>query len=101
MTDMGAAMAEDHTAVRVRVSGRVQGVSFRVWVWDEAERLGLTGWVRNEADGTVTALLVGPEARVSSMVAAMWRGPPAARVSNVVTECVEPEVAPSEFRIRS
>ena len=43
-------------AVRARISGTVQGVSYRVWTRGEAMRLGLTGWVRNERDGSVTAL---------------------------------------------
>ena len=52
-------MASERRAVRVRIAGRVQGVNFRAWTRDEAERLGLDGWVRNEADGSVTALLAG------------------------------------------
>ena len=50
------------SAVRVRITGRVQGVYFRGWTRDEAARLGLDGWVRNEADGSVTALIAGPAA---------------------------------------
>ena len=71
-------------AVTVRIEGRVQGVWFRGWAVDEAERRGLCGWVRNRSDGSVEALLIGPEALVAEMVAACRRGPPAARVSNVV-----------------
>ncbi len=46
--------------VRARVTGRVQGVWFRGWTEAEARRLGLAGWVKNEADGSVTALIAGP-----------------------------------------
>ncbi|TIL55192.1 MAG: acylphosphatase, partial [Mesorhizobium sp.] len=52
-------MANQQRAVRASVHGRVQGVSYRVWTRSEAVRLGLTGWVRNESDGTVTAMLAG------------------------------------------
>jgi acylphosphatase len=90
---------ESRAAVRVRVTGRVQGVSFRAWVRDEAERLGLAGWVQNERDGSVTALLAGPEARLSEMVEGLWRGPPAARVSGVATEPAEPDGS-ARFHIR-
>jgi len=71
-------------AVAVRIEGRVQGVWYRGWAVDEAERRGLCGWVRNRSDGSVEALFIGPEALVAEMVAACRRGPPAARVSNVV-----------------
>lgn len=68
----------------MRVSGRVQGVAYRAWARDQAEELGLVGWVRNEDDGSVSAYLVGPEGRVDEMIARMRRGPPAANVVDVV-----------------
>ena len=77
-------MTED-TVLIVRVTGRVQGVSFRVWTQGKAERLGLRGWVRNEPDGSVAALVIGPEAQVAEMVQALHAGPRAARVDAVVT----------------
>lgn len=72
-------------AIRARVTGRVQGVWFRGWTKREAQRLGLRGWVRNAPDGSVEALLAGPAAQVSAMVAALHRGPEFARVSAVKT----------------
>lgn len=72
-------------ALNIRVTGRVQGVWFRNWTKAEAERLGLTGWVRNEADGSVSALIAGPENKVAKMVAALRRGPEQARVDQVET----------------
>ena len=72
--------------VRANVTGRVQGVWFRAWTKQEAERLGLAGWVRNEADGSVTSLIAGPEAQVNEMLSLLWQGPPAARVDKVTTE---------------
>lgn len=76
-------MSEDHRAVLVRITGRVQGVSFRVWTRDEASKLGLAGWVRNEADGSVAALIAGPETAVSTMMERFWQGPSGASVSSV------------------
>ncbi|TIP82386.1 MAG: acylphosphatase, partial [Mesorhizobium sp.] len=67
-------MEDGRKAVRVRLRGRVQGVSFRVWTRTEAERLGLSGWVRNEEDGSVTALIVGADGAVSTMLDRFWKG---------------------------
>lgn len=75
-------MAETGRA-RIVVTGIVQGVAYRASACAEAERLGLAGWVRNLPDGRVEALAEGPRARVESLVAWCWRGPPLARVSDV------------------
>lgn len=74
------------TAIQVRIQGRVQGVWFRGWTVGEAAALGLTGWVRNRADGSVEALFVGPLADVETMIDKCRHGPPAARVDDVVRE---------------
>ncbi|WP_331376579.1 acylphosphatase [Sinorhizobium chiapasense] len=92
-------MAEDRKAALVRITGRVQGVCFRVWTRDEAAQLGLAGWVRNERDGSVTALIAGPEAAISTMLNRFWKGPPAARVSNVESEDASSVQAPLGFQI--
>jgi len=87
------------TALRVTVHGRVQGVFYRDWTVQNARELGLTGWVRNEADGTVTALLQGDDAAVRKMMERMREGPPAARVDRVEERaCPAEELA--EFRRR-
>jgi acylphosphatase len=70
-------------AVRLRIGGRVQGVGYRAWAMHTAARLGVRGWVRNRADGTVETLVIGGEAAVDAMVEACWRGPPAAMVTDV------------------
>ena len=70
-------------ARRVQVTGDVQGVFFRVWTREEAQRLGLTGWVRNCSDGSVEAHLEGKRSAVDELIARMRRGSPAARVEDV------------------
>ncbi|SMF50003.1 acylphosphatase [Xaviernesmea oryzae] len=92
-------MSDDHKAALVRITGRVQGVSYRVWTRNEATRLGLAGWVRNEEDGSVTALVAGPDAAVSAMIERFWRGPPGASVSGVETRLTELAEMPAGFRI--
>ncbi|MBB3393776.1 MULTISPECIES: acylphosphatase [unclassified Rhizobium] len=92
-------MGKDRKAVLVRISGRVQGVSFRVWTRARAEQLGLVGWVRNEDDGTVKALIAGPQTAVSAMLKEFWKGPPGASVVAVEVEVASPAAIPSGFQI--
>ncbi|RWI17338.1 acylphosphatase [Mesorhizobium sp.] len=92
-------MEDGRKAVRVRLRGRVQGVSFRVWTRTEAERLGLSGWVRNEEDGSVTALIVGAEGAVSTMMDRLWKGPTGASVASVTSQDVDAGLEPNGFRI--
>ena len=88
----------DTTALAVRVTGRVQGVNFRVWTQREAEALGLSGWVRNQDDGSVAGLIAGPRHAVDRMVRALHEGPRAAAVQAVETEPADPPAQPG-FRI--
>ncbi|BCH15571.1 acylphosphatase [Mesorhizobium sp. L-2-11] len=92
-------MEDGRKAVRVRLRGRVQGVSFRVWTRTEAERLGLSGWVRNEEDGSVTALIVGAEGAISTMMDRLWKGPTGASVASVTSQYVDAGLEPNGFRI--
>lgn len=68
---------------RLIVYGRVQGVNFREAMRLQAQRLGVTGWVRNRRDGTVEAVVHGPPEAVDRMLEWTRRGPPAARVTRV------------------
>jgi len=70
-------------SVHLRIVGRVQGVGYRYALQHEAVRLGITGWVRNRADGSVEALAQGPQPALDALIAWARRGPPAARVSDV------------------
>jgi acylphosphatase len=101
VTLMETVMTGDRTAALVHISGRVQGVSFRIWTRTQAQRLGLTGWVRNEADGSVTALVAGPDSAVATILKQFWNGPIGASVSSVETEPVAPGAIPSEFVIKT
>jgi acylphosphatase len=85
-------------SVDVRVTGRVQGVSFRWYTVREARRLGLAGWVRNEPDGAVAAHLEGPDDAVEEMVAWCGHGPPTARVADVELRDV-PATGASSFEV--
>ena len=84
---------------RVRVHGRVQGVFFRADTRDRAVSLGLAGWVRNAADGSVEAVFEGDGRRVESMVEWCRRGPSGARVDEVEVSWEEP-VGEQGFAVR-
>lgn len=84
---------------RVLVHGRVQGVWYRGWTVDQAEALGLDGWVRNRRDGTVEILVSGSDAAVEEFIQRCQEGPKAAHVERVnVAE--SGETAPSGFAQR-
>lgn len=87
-------------ARRLTISGRVQGVGFRYALADEARARKLGGWVRNRRDGTVEAIVAGPESDVEALIAWARHGPPGARVTGV---SVEPATAdgPDKFDILS
>lgn len=70
-------------AIRVFISGRVQGVWYRGWTVKTATAKGLRGWVRNRRDGRVEALLIGPVEAVEAVIRECHHGPPAARVDSV------------------
>jgi acylphosphatase len=65
------------------ISGRVQGVGFRYFAQHQAMTLGLSGWVRNLADGSVEAYAFGPHAALEDFEARLRRGPSFADVRNV------------------
>lgn len=71
-------------AVRLRITGRVQGVGYRWWTVWEASRRGLDGWVRNRFDGSVEVLVAGPTDKVEELIDACRRGPDLARVDDIV-----------------
>jgi acylphosphatase len=84
---------------RVVVRGRVQGVFFRAEASVRARSLGLTGWVRNRSDGSVEAVLEGPQEGVESMLRWCTQGPAGARV-DAVEVAWEPPAGAAAFEVR-
>jgi acylphosphatase len=84
--------------VRLRITGRVQGVGYRDWAARTAEKLGLAGWVRNLSDGSVEALAQGSEAVIASFESACRKGPRLARVVEV-RSIPAPRFAGTDFQI--
>ena len=60
--------------VRLRITGQVQGVGYRLWMTRTAASLGLRGWVRNRTDGSVEALVTGTPEAVAAMIEANANG---------------------------
>jgi acylphosphatase len=85
---------------RLTVTGRVQGVGYRDWLQEMAERLDLSGWVRNRFDGSVEAVIVGDDAAVGRMIEACRQGPPLARVDAVDIEPLDLDILPDGFTRR-
>jgi acylphosphatase len=86
-------------AVEVEVSGEVQGVSFRGYAAQEAVRLELVGWVRNEPDGSVLAHYEGDDDAVAEMLTWCREGSPSAEVHDIEVRDVEP-THDSSFEVR-
>jgi acylphosphatase len=92
-------MSADY-CVHVYVSGRVQGVNYRWFTLDTAAALGLTGWVRNLADGRVEAEVEGEKKVVEQLLEAMRKGPRFAQVTDLETTEQPFMGQHKEFRVR-
>jgi acylphosphatase len=77
------------TTLRLRITGKVQGVGYRIWATRTAANLGLRGWVRNRRDGSVEALVTGAHDAAVAMVEACRQGPRGACVSEVTVAAAE------------
>ena len=75
----------------LRIFGRVQGVWYRESMRQEAERLAITGWVRNRLDGSVEALVQGDAESIESIVKWCRRGPQQAQVTHIDMDDVPPQ----------
>lgn len=83
----------------IRISGLVQGVSFRYWTVIKAREFGLTGFVRNEPDGTVLAVAEGPEPALKEFLQWCQTGPEYAQVEKVEEEWGKATGEFTEFQV--
>jgi acylphosphatase len=86
--------------VRAVVEGRVQGVGYRMFVRDQAARFHINGWVKNRDDGTVEAVVEGPEEDVNDMIEAFYAKESYIIRVDRVTTTKEPPVGETGFDIR-
>jgi acylphosphatase len=92
-------MAGDPQTRKFVVRGRVQGVGFRWFVEREAKTLGVSGWVRNNSDGSVQVLATGTRDQLSGLRSRLQQGPRAARVDAVDESEAKPVPGLNTFRI--
>ena len=90
---------EDRGAKRLVITGRVHDGKYRAWTQEQAQHLGVSGWVRNRHDGTVEILAVGAPGAVEQLIAHCWDGPPAADVTDIAVEGAD-GVAPRRFDVK-
>lgn len=83
------------------VRGLVQGVGYRWFVVRQASALKLTGWARNERDGSVHVVAEGTRPALDELVARLHQGPPSSQVADVLVERLPPSGEFRSFRIRS
>ncbi len=74
---------EEKANAHIIVIGRVQGVFFRMETKKAADKLGVSGWVRNRRDGSVEAIFEGDKINVDAAIQWCWKGPPSSEVQNV------------------
>jgi acylphosphatase len=86
--------------VQLTIRGRVQGVYYRASMLQEAQNLGLKGWVRNCSDGSVEAVAEGPGEKLERLISWCWKGPPGARVTAIDSSWGPPQASEREFSIK-
>lgn len=91
---------ETRFRLHARVEGRVQGVGFRYFVLDNAQPLGITGWVRNRWDGTVEVLAEGTRVDLDKLLGTIRRGPRRGTTADVMPVWLEATGEFTSFRIR-
>lgn len=94
-------MKESIQQVELTIEGRVQGVGFRYFTIRQAKELKkITGWVKNEADGTVKVVAEGPRVKLNKLIKKLAVGPRSARVDNITQNWSEPTNSFKSFKVR-
>ena len=83
------------------ITGKVQGVGFRYWLYKEARQRNIDGWVRNKISGEVEALLIGNDEEVNSIIKLCKKGSPSSEVAKVSIKDYEKEYLNKSFEIIS
>ena len=81
------------------ITGRVQGVGFRYWLYKAAARNNISGWVKNKISGEVEALLIGNAVKIDNLIKLCEKGPPSSKVTRVEVKIYEKKYLKKSFDI--
>ena len=81
------------------ISGKVQGVGFRYWIYEAAMQRNIDGWVKNKISGEVEALLIGNDTDVNNLIKLCEKGPPSSEVTKVKVQSYQKEYLKKSFLI--
>ena len=81
------------------ISGRVQGVGFRHWLYKAAARYNIRGWVKNKISGEVEALLIGNDVKINKLIKLCEKGPPSSKVTKIEVQNYQKEHFGKSFEI--
>ena len=81
------------------ISGKVQGVGFRYWLYKEAKQRNIDGWVRNKISGEVEALLIGKDEKINNLIKLCKKGPPLAEITKIDVQNYQKEYFGKSFEI--
>ena len=81
------------------ITGRVQGVGFRYWLYKTAVRNNINGWVKNKISGEVEALLIGNDLDIDNLIKLCKKGPPSSKVAKIEVQNYKKEYSGKSFEI--
>lgn len=81
------------------ISGRVQGVGFRYWLYKAAVRNNINGWVKNKISGEVEALLIGSAVKIDNLIKLCEKGPPSSKITKIEVQNYKKEYLKKSFEI--
>ena len=87
------------SVIKLSIAGQVQGVGYRYWFAEQAQQLGLKGYVKNLSIGGVEAVIAGTDSQLQEMITRSWQGPACANVQAVIQEHLESDLDAQDFRI--
>ena len=81
------------------ITGKVQGVGFRYWLYKEAKQRNIDGWVRNKISGEVEALLIGKDEKINNLIKLCKKGPPSSEITKIEVQNYQKEYFGKSFEI--
>ena len=81
------------------ITGKVQGVGFRYWLYQAAKQRNIDGWVKNKISGEVEALLIGDDVEIDNLIGLCEKGPPSSKVTKIKVQNYQKEFLKKSFDI--